>query len=120
MRIGRRVVIGLLVLLWASAASAQSLTLVWGAVTTNEDQTPIADLDHYNIYRCTLDAGGRCPSPPVFLISVPAPATTYQDTTISATNRYRYEVTAVNSAGAESSRSGAITARAQKFVIISP
>ena len=92
-----------LVLCLAGFAQAASVTIAWDAPTTNEDASPLTDLDGYNIYRCT---GSAC-TPSALLVNVGL-VVSYQDTTISLQTTYRYLIKAVDTSSNEGAASNII------------
>ena len=93
------------ILLWLALAwgATGSVTMRWIAPTLDALGNPLTDLNGYRIYRC---AGSGCTTS---LFASPAGlGTMYTDATITLGTIYRYQVTAVNTTGVESSKSNII------------
>ncbi len=87
------------VLLPALALAANTSTLTWPAVTTRTDGTALTNLQGYNVYR------GTSASTLTKFANVPAPTTTYVDSTPVTGSTYYYAVTAIDANGLESAQS---------------
>ncbi len=79
----------------------QMVKLDWVAVTENEDGTPILDLAGYRIYRHHADDFAMAE----MIATVPAPATTFDDTGLPHNTTYYYWITAVDWSDNESAPS---------------
>jgi fibronectin type 3 domain-containing protein len=73
------------------------VTLTWTASTST--------VSGYNVYRSTVSGG-----PYTKLTASPVAATTYVDSTVTASQTYYYVVTAVDSSGVESANSAEVSA----------
>jgi pectin methylesterase-like acyl-CoA thioesterase len=82
-----------------ATGGADRITLAWTAVTDG-------DLASYNVYRWVDGADSTA----TLLNTFPVTGASYVDTTAAATATYRYAVTALDTAGNESSRSGDVLA----------
>jgi hypothetical protein len=97
--------------LWAAEAN-----LSWQAPTTNEDGSPLTDLDRYNIYYGPVSRGSQTnPADFQYPSSVPISAgqISYTLTGLTPGQIYYAAVTAMNTSGNESAYSNEITIVAQ-------
>ncbi len=97
-----------------TAQSTSQITFTWDAANDNVGVTK------YNIYRCSSIPTSSCSlSSPAFA-TVNAPTTTYVDTGLTASTRYRYAVSASDAAGNESAMSSQVTTLTNSIAKIDP
>ena len=125
---GARLLVTILVLVAVVAAGssveAASVTVTWGAPTTNADGTPLADLAEYRIYLGTVPP--TCPGAAFHTVSSPT-ATPASGETASATvtalsagTTYFARLTAVDFDGNESACSSSASGVAQGDLDVTP
>src|SRR5215510_8341720 len=122
-----RLVLGLVlgaVLLATNPGSAAILDATWTAPTTNIDGSPLTDLASYRVYYGTGSA--PCPGPSFFPVpsstSSPPPnqAVSFRLTGLAAGTTYFVAITAVDSAGVESTCSPVASAPTRITYAVSP